>query len=102
VQDIGRLPDAQRSALLMREIDGASHAELAGALDVTAGAAKSLLVRARTGLADAAEARDAACSEIRADMLRALERGVRASGRAGRHLLSCDDCRNHRRGLRFA
>jgi RNA polymerase sigma factor (sigma-70 family) len=35
VTDVGRLPEQQRSALLMREIDGMSYADLATALDVT-------------------------------------------------------------------
>src|SRR5919205_1763499 len=61
VQDIGRLPEQQRSALLMRELDGMSYADLAGALDVTVPAVKSLLVRARIGLVEAADARAAAC-----------------------------------------
>ena len=51
--DVGRLPEQQRSALLMREIDGLSYADLAGALDVTVPAVKSLLVRARVGLVEA-------------------------------------------------
>src|SRR5689334_24893703 len=59
VEDIGRLPDQQRSALLMREIDGLSYQHLAEALDVSIPAIKSLLVRARVGLVDAAQARDA-------------------------------------------
>ena len=33
VTDVGRLPEQQRSALLMREIDGMSYADLASALD---------------------------------------------------------------------
>ena len=33
VEDVGRLPDQQRSALLMREIDGMSYADLASALE---------------------------------------------------------------------
>src|SRR5919107_1862501 len=55
VADVARLPEQQRSALLMREIDGLSYADLAGALDVTVPAVKSLLVRARIGLVEAAE-----------------------------------------------
>src|ERR671933_2975248 len=86
VQDVGRLPEQQRSALLMREIDGMTYAELASALDVTVPAVKSLLVRARVGLVEAIEARDADCSEIRADLLRSYDRGVKASGRARRHM----------------
>ncbi|HEX2087191.1 MAG TPA: RNA polymerase sigma factor [Solirubrobacteraceae bacterium] len=59
VGDIQGLPPQQRSALVIRELDGLSYAELAEALDTTVPAVKSLLVRARMNLAEAAEARDA-------------------------------------------
>ncbi len=100
VQDVGRLPEQQRSALLMREIDGMSYADLAGALDVTVPAIKSLLVRARIGLVEAADARDADCAEIRADLTGSYDRGVKASARARKHLRSCDGCREYRVALR--
>jgi RNA polymerase sigma factor (sigma-70 family) len=100
VEDIGRLPDQQRSALLMRELDGMSYADLADALDVTVPAIKSLLVRARVGLVDAAEARDAACVEIRADLAASCDRGVKASSRARRHLRTCTACAEYRTALR--
>ncbi|HET6548178.1 MAG TPA: RNA polymerase sigma factor [Solirubrobacter sp.] len=100
VTDVANLPEQQRSALLMREIDGMSYADLASALDVTVPAVKSLLVRARVGLVEAAEARDADCADIRADLLRAYDRGVKASGRARKHMRSCDGCREYRVALR--
>jgi RNA polymerase sigma factor (sigma-70 family) len=100
VEDVGRLPEQQRSALLMREIDGMSYADLASALDVTVPAVKSLLVRARIGLVEAAEARDADCHEIRADLMSSYDRGVKASGRARRHLRTCGSCREYRARLR--
>jgi RNA polymerase sigma factor (sigma-70 family) len=50
IEDVRRLPQAQRSALLMREMEGLTYEELAGALDTTVPAIKSLLVRARIGL----------------------------------------------------
>ncbi len=59
VGDIQGLPPQQRSALVIRELDGLSYAELASALDTTVPAVKSLLVRARMNLAAAAEAREA-------------------------------------------
>jgi RNA polymerase sigma factor (sigma-70 family) len=100
VADVGQLPEQQRSALLMREIDGMTYADLAAALDVTVPAVKSLLVRARVGLVEAAEARDADCAEIQADLLRAYDRGVKASGRARKHMRSCDGCTEYRTALR--
>jgi RNA polymerase sigma factor (sigma-70 family) len=100
VADISRLPEQQRSALLMREIDGMSYADLAGALDVSIPAVKSLLVRARIGLVEAAEARDADCQDIRVDLLDAYDRGVKASSRARRHMRGCDACAEYRAALR--
>ena len=100
VLDVANLPEQQRSALLMREIDGMTYADLAVALDVTVPAVKSLLVRARIGLVEAAEARDADCGEIRADLLRSYDKGVKASGRARKHMRSCDGCREYRVALR--
>src|SRR4051794_16939541 len=60
VADLQRLPEQQRSALLMRELDGLTYAELADVLGTTIPAIKSLLVRARIGLVEAGAARDAA------------------------------------------
>ena len=80
VADVARLPEQQRSALLMREMDGMSYADLAAALDVTVPAVKSLLVRARVGLVEAQESRDADCADIRRDLLGSYDRGVKASG----------------------
>jgi RNA polymerase sigma factor (sigma-70 family) len=100
VTDVGRLPDQQRSALLMREIDGMSYADLATALDVTVPAVKSLLVRARLGLVEAAEARSTDCAVIREDLASAYDRGVKASGRARRHMRECSGCSEYRRALR--
>jgi len=100
IADVRRLPDQQRSALLMREMDGMSYVELSEALGVSLQAVKSLLVRARIGLVEAVEARDTACSEIRTDLAGSFDRGVRASGRSRRHLRDCAGCSEYRTQLR--
>jgi RNA polymerase sigma factor (sigma-70 family) len=100
VADVRRLPDQQRSALLMREIDGLSYAELGAALGVSLPAVKSLLVRARISLVEAVEARDTACIDIRTDLADTFERGVRTSGLARRHLRDCPGCVDYRTQLR--
>jgi RNA polymerase sigma factor (sigma-70 family) len=100
VQDVQRLPEQQRSALLMREMDGLTYAELADALRTSIPAIKSLLVRARIGLVEAGEARDTACADIRSELTLAHSRGVRASGRSRRHLRDCQGCREYRRAMR--
>src|SRR3954471_10846011 len=100
VEDVGRLPEQQRSALLMREIDGLAYADIAEALDVTVAAVKSLLVRARVGLVEAIEARDTDCAVIREELAGAYERGVKSSGRARKHMRECAGCREYRTALR--
>ena len=102
VDDVQRLPEQQRSALLMRELEGLAYTELADALGVTVPAVKSLLVRARCGLIEAGEARDAACLDIRSDLDDSFGRGVRASARSRRHLRDCEPCRAYRAETREA
>src|SRR3954470_312996 len=53
VEEIGRLPERQRLALVMRELEGASHAQMSAALGTSVPATKSLLVRARGALEEA-------------------------------------------------
>ncbi|WP_354701075.1 RNA polymerase sigma factor [Paraconexibacter sp. AEG42_29] len=100
VVDVRALPEQQRSALLMREMEGLTYQELAGALEVTVPAIKSLLVRARMGLVESQQARDTPCQEIREDITAAHDRGVRMSGRARRHARECDGCAGYRATLR--
>ena len=100
IADVQRLPEQQRSALLMRELGGVTYADMSGALGVSVPAVKSLLVRARVGLAQASEARDAACAEIRQDVILSHDRGVRTSGLARRHMRDCPSCRQFRTEVR--
>src|SRR3954469_5812946 len=76
VVDVKRLPEQQRSALLLREMEGLPYQQIADVLDTTVPSVKSLLVRARMGLAEAAEARTMICSEVPA-ALEAANDGTR-------------------------
>jgi RNA polymerase sigma factor (sigma-70 family) len=98
--DVQTLPLPQRSALLMRELQGMSYQELADALGISVPAVKSLLLRARTGLLDLRIARDTACQDIHMDLAAAADRGVRMNARARRHLRECDGCRAYHGELR--
>jgi RNA polymerase sigma factor (sigma-70 family) len=100
IADVRRLPEQQRSALLMRELSGMSYAELAVALETTVPAVKSLLVRARIALAQALEARDTSCAEIREELVLAQDRRVRPNAMARRHMRDCAGCREFRHDLR--
>ena len=53
VEELGRLPERQRLALVQRELCGTSHADLADQLGTTVSATKSLIIRARTQLREA-------------------------------------------------
>lgn len=53
---IGTLPEGQRRALVRREMEGRSHAEIARELGLTPGAARQLIHRARDGVRSAVTA----------------------------------------------
>ena len=59
VSDVQALPDTQRTALLLCEVDGFSYAQIALAMSTTVPGVKSLLVRARLNLLKSAAERDA-------------------------------------------
>jgi RNA polymerase sigma factor (sigma-70 family) len=100
VSDIGGLPETQRSALLLREIDALSYEQIAEALETTVPSVKSLLVRARIGLAEAAEARKLSCDDVRTE-LAAIAEGISSlTAPVRRHIKECDRCRGFRSHLR--
>jgi RNA polymerase sigma factor (sigma-70 family) len=100
IEDLADLPEQQRAALLLRELDGLSHEEVASTLDVSEAASRQLVKRARNGLVAAAEARDAECSEIRELLLTAHDERRRPSEHALRHVRGCSACREFRDGLK--
>ena len=59
VGDIHGLPETQRTALVLREMDALSYEQIAEAMETTVPSVKSLLVRARVSLAEAAAGADA-------------------------------------------
>jgi RNA polymerase sigma factor (sigma-70 family) len=89
VTDVKRLPEQQRAALLLREMEGLPYQQIAAVLETTVPSVKSLLVRARIGLAEGAEARIMACSEAR-DALESEDDAARKTAR--RHVRHCGDC----------
>ena len=98
--DVGKLPETQRSALLLREIDAMSYEEIAQAMDTTVPGVKSLLVRARIALAESSQARQLTCDEVRLELAEAAEGLAKVSGPARRHIKGCDPCHEFRAQLR--
>src|SRR4029077_2519742 len=68
IEDVRQLPETQRTALLLREIDALSYEQIAEAMETTVPSIKSLLVRARVSLAEAAQARQLTCDEVREEL----------------------------------
>jgi RNA polymerase sigma factor (sigma-70 family) len=100
MEDIGHLPESQRSALVLREMDALSYEQISEVMDTTVPSVKSLLVRARIGLAEAAEARKLTCEEVRFELGESAE-GLRSlSAPVRRHVKGCDQCRTFRTHLR--
>ncbi len=97
--DLADLPERQRSALVMRELSGLPHEEIATALEISPGAAKQSIFEARTALHQCREGRDMACEEIRRAISDADGRVLRGR-RVRAHLRSCPGCRDFSSALR--
>ena len=100
IGDVHQLPETQRTALLLREIDALSYEQIALTMDTTVPSVKSLLVRARISLAEAAEARKLSCDEVRGELGEVAEGLVKISPPARRHLRDCERCRTFRKLLK--
>jgi RNA polymerase sigma factor (sigma-70 family) len=91
VEDLRGLPDRQRGALLLRELSGLSHEEIAIALGTTAAAAKQAIFEARQALSEIEEGRAMRCEEVRqriSDGDRRVLRGRKLTA----HLRECSAC----------
>src|SRR6266851_3936786 len=86
IADVHGLPETQRTALMLREIDALSYEQIADAMETTVPSVKSLLVRARISLAEAAEARQLSCDEVRLELGEVAEGLKRMSPPVRRHL----------------
>jgi RNA polymerase sigma factor (sigma-70 family) len=100
IGDVQQLAETQRTALLLREIDALSYEQIAHAMETTVPAVKSLLVRARISLAEAAEARKLTCEEARLELGEVAEGLVKLSPAVRRHARDCARCRTFRKQLK--
>jgi RNA polymerase sigma factor (sigma-70 family) len=105
---LSKIPPQQRQAIVLREFEGRSYAEIAEILGVTTSALETLLFRARRSLAEELE-HQLTCTEAQLAVSRSVD------GRLGRkerrrlrdHLVECPDCagfarmqQRHRSALR--
>jgi RNA polymerase sigma factor (sigma-70 family) len=100
LSDVNKLPETQRAALLLREMDALSYEEIAAAMDTTVPSVKSLLVRARISLTEASQARLLTCGEVRIELSEAAEGLRKVSPPARRHVRECEECADFRSQLR--
>jgi RNA polymerase sigma factor (sigma-70 family) len=90
---LSKIPPQQRQAIVLREFEGRSYAEIAGILGVTTSALETLLFRARRSLAEELQ-HQLTCTEAQHAVSRSVD------GRLGRkerrrlrdHLAECPDC----------
>jgi RNA polymerase sigma factor (sigma-70 family) len=98
VDDLQSLPERQRGALVMRELNGLSYDEIGTALGLTNEAARRAVFDARSALHAAADGRATECVSVRHCISDGDRRSLRArSIRA--HLRSCDDCASFQRSI---
>jgi RNA polymerase sigma factor (sigma-70 family) len=100
ISDVNKLPETQRSALLLREMDALSYEEIADAMETTVPSIKSLLVRARISLAEASQARLLTCGEVRVELSEAAEGLRKVSAPVRRHVRECEECADFRSQVR--
>jgi RNA polymerase sigma factor (sigma-70 family) len=91
VDDIGRLPEDQRAALVMSEIDELQHAEVAEVLGCPRDKVRALVFQARSSLSGWREARALPCRDVRQE-LAVARGGALRQGHLRRHLKLCPEC----------
>jgi RNA polymerase sigma factor (sigma-70 family) len=90
---LGFLAFNQRAALVMRELEGRSYAEIAQILDISVGAVETLIFRARRALREQLEG-GLTCKEAGLTLSRLNEGKLSSSERGAlrAHLRECKDC----------
>ncbi|MEY2512899.1 MAG: hypothetical protein QOJ89_257, partial [bacterium] len=98
VDDLRMLPERQRGALVMRELNGLSYDEIGSALGLSNEAARRAVFDARSALHDALDGRATECVSVRHSLSDGDRRSLRARGIRA-HLRSCDDCASFQRSI---
>jgi RNA polymerase sigma factor (sigma-70 family) len=96
--DIGRLPEDQRSALLLAELEDLSHQSIATILGCPVNKVKALVHQARSTLIAERDARNASCQDIR-EQLSVARGGTLRRGPLRRHLNWCVGCRDFQQAV---
>ena len=98
MDDVRALSHDQRTALVLRELEGLRYDELGVAMATTPAAVRQSVHQARTVLGDRSGGRDLACTGVR-ETLDGVGRSARGR-RVRAHLDGCPPCRVYANGLR--
>jgi RNA polymerase sigma factor (sigma-70 family) len=96
--DLRELPERQRAALVMRELNGLGHAEIAAVLGGSPQTVKQTIFAARTALHECDEGRAMRCAEVQRVLSDGDGRTLR-SRRMRAHVRSCRSCREFEAAL---
>src|SRR5215471_15869517 len=98
---LGQLPANQRTALVMRELEGGSYAEIAEVLGISVSALETLLFRARQALREQLE-ENLTCQEAALAIHRQLDGRLPNAEKTGlrAHLRACGECSSLAQSLR--
>jgi RNA polymerase sigma factor (sigma-70 family) len=99
LNDISRLPDDQRAALVLAELGDLDHGDIAAVVGCPKEKVKALVFQARSSLALSRQARETPCEEIR-EQLATLRGGALRRTALRRHLRGCPGCRDFRDEVR--
>jgi RNA polymerase sigma factor (sigma-70 family) len=99
VDDLQRLPDDQRAALVLFELGDQSHEQIAQVLGVRREKVKALVFQAREALLRARRARDEPCAEVR-ERLATLTGDVPRRSMLRGHIDRCPGCAAFEREVR--
>jgi RNA polymerase sigma factor (sigma-70 family) len=90
---LSKIPPQQRQAIVLREFEGRSYAEIAEILGVTTSALETLLFRARRSLAEELE-HQLTCTDAQLAISKAVDDrlGRKERRRLKDHLVECPDC----------
>src|SRR5688572_20636464 len=91
LEDLGELPEKQRAALVMRELNGLEYTEIGAAFGISAAAATQTVYDARRGLQELSEGRDLPCEDVQYLLSQHDGRLLKARKVRG-HLGSCAVC----------
>src|ERR1700760_1411434 len=100
VDEIRRLPDEQRAALVLFELGDNSHQEISEILGVQPAKVKALVFQAREALARGRAARERPCADIR-EQIATTRRVILPRSRARAHIIRCPSCAAFETEMRY-